>query len=242
MLLYTWQNRFVATRHLRRAFWPGVSLPTVTRRLVLLREEGLLGFRQYPWLTERVLYFANLECNRALAAAGLLDPAYVGDYPRQPSELTPALRHDLTVVDLRLILEETGVDGRSWISDHQLRLNATARASPCASPMGSSNFLWATVLDRACWNLRTPPTARPRWTASWRVSGPSTPPTRSSSSLRTPPEPTNLEPRQPNPGFLPMPRPKLRSRTWTRSWPGALRPASWTCWASPSPPEFGVFP
>jgi hypothetical protein len=140
VLLYTWQNRIVATRHLHRAFWPGASLPTVTRRLVLLREEGYLGYRQYPWLTERVLYFASLTGNRALAGAGLLDPANIGDYPRQPSELTPAVRHDLTVVDLRLCLEETGVDGRTWISDHQLRLERHQQGQSLRVPDGVFHF------------------------------------------------------------------------------------------------------
>jgi hypothetical protein len=129
VLLFTWQNRFVATRQLHRAFWPGASRSAANQRLVALRDRGLLGFRHYPWLSERVLYFASLRGNRELAAAGLLDPSHLNDVPRQPGELTPALRHDLTVVDLRLRLEETGVDGRTWVSDHQLRLER-ARVGP----------------------------------------------------------------------------------------------------------------
>jgi hypothetical protein len=140
VLLFTWQNRFVATRHLHRAFWSGASLSSVTKRLVALRQDGLLGFRQFPWLTERVLYFSNLNGNRVLGAAGLLDPAYVSDYPRRPEELTPALRHDLTVVDLRLSLEESGVDGRTWVSDHQLRLERRRIGQASRVPDGVFEF------------------------------------------------------------------------------------------------------
>ena len=47
-----------------------------------------------------------------LSRGGLLSPAWVGDYPRRPQELSPAFRHDLRVVDLRLGLEESGADSK----------------------------------------------------------------------------------------------------------------------------------
>ncbi|MGH7441723.1 MAG: hypothetical protein ACREKE_03505 [bacterium] len=162
VLLYTWQNRFVATRHLHRAFWPEASLPAATQRLVTLREKGYLGFRSFPWLQERVLYFASLEGNRALAKVGLLPEAYIHDYPRKPEESTPALRHDLTVVDLRLALEETGADGRTWVSDHQLRLENRRRGVAVRVPDGVFEFEVEGRRGKGVLEFENAPYRRPR--------------------------------------------------------------------------------
>ncbi|HTB22303.1 MAG TPA: hypothetical protein VK914_06330 [bacterium] len=122
VLLFTWQNRFVSTAQLHRAFWQDASPSAASKRLVALREAGLLGFRSFAWLSERLLYFPCQGGNRVLADCGLLAKEWLKDFPRRPEDLSPALRHDLKVVDLRLGLEESGVDGRTWVSDHQLRM------------------------------------------------------------------------------------------------------------------------
>ncbi|MGH7441835.1 MAG: hypothetical protein ACREKE_04085, partial [bacterium] len=124
VLLFAWQSRFVTTKQLQRAFWPGALCPRAAPRLRVLRQEGLLGFRHFPWLSERLLYFPARAGNRALAACGLLTVRQVPDCPRAPEALSPALRHDLGVVDIRLGLEESGADGRTWVSDHELRQRA----------------------------------------------------------------------------------------------------------------------
>ena len=121
-LLFTWQNRFVSGAQLKRGFWQDVEPKSANRRLALLRKQGLLNYHTFPWLPEHGLYFSCREGNKVLASCGLLSEVQARDYPRRPEELSPALRHDLNVVDLRLGLEESGVDGRTWISDHQLRM------------------------------------------------------------------------------------------------------------------------
>jgi Replication-relaxation len=120
-LLFTWQNRFVSGAQLRRAFWRDRTPAQAALRLDALHAAAFLNARDFPWLKEQRLYFAGPTGNRALAGCGLLAPSQVKDYPRRPEHLSPALRHDLAVVDLRLGLEESGADGRSWISDHELR-------------------------------------------------------------------------------------------------------------------------
>jgi hypothetical protein len=120
-LLFTWQSRRVTTAQLARAFWPG-SPSAAARRLGVLRRSGLLGALRCPWLRERLLHIPCRAGNQALADCGLLPEAWIGDRGRRGAEPGPALIHDLQVVDLRLGLEESGADGTTWVSDHQLRL------------------------------------------------------------------------------------------------------------------------
>lgn len=62
------------------------------------------------------------------------------DFPRQPAELTPNMRHDLLVVDLRIAFEETGADAASWLSDHQLRLARVGLGRHLRTPDGVFEF------------------------------------------------------------------------------------------------------
>ncbi|HTB22596.1 MAG TPA: hypothetical protein VK914_07820 [bacterium] len=125
LLWATWQNRLMAPRQYLRRFWNGGSHQAVSRRLTKLKDEGLLQYISVPWNLDRRLYTITKAGNRALVDAGLLDPALVLDFPRRPKELSPALLHDLSVVDLRIAFELTG--GKTWVSDHQLRLGRPQR-------------------------------------------------------------------------------------------------------------------
>jgi hypothetical protein len=120
LLWATWQNRLMAPRQYLRRFWNGSAHQAVSRRLTKLKNEGLLQCVAVPWNVDRRLYTITGAGNRALVEASLLDPALVRDFPQRPKELSVALQHDLSVVDLRIAFELTGA--KAWVSDHQLRL------------------------------------------------------------------------------------------------------------------------
>jgi hypothetical protein len=129
ILWYTWQNRFLCFRHYQRKFWPGArNSSAVRQRIYKLRDAGYLNQAILPMLDARSIFCATNLGNTKLADIGLIKPDEIDDFPRKPAELTPTLRHDLDVVDLRISFEATGADVRSWITDHQLRL-ARPRAS-----------------------------------------------------------------------------------------------------------------
>jgi hypothetical protein len=86
-----------------------------------LKNEGLLTHTHIPWNVDRHIYTITAAGNLVLVGAGLLEPARARDFPRRVRELTNALQHDLSVVDLRISFEFTGADGGTWVSDHQLR-------------------------------------------------------------------------------------------------------------------------
>jgi len=108
--------------------------------MAALRAAGLLGFRGYPWLKDGPLHFSSRKGNRCLAEIGLLSRSHIADCPRPAEEPGPALRHDLNVIDLRLGLEESGADGRTWVSDHQLRIQRRAMGSQERVPDGVFEF------------------------------------------------------------------------------------------------------
>lgn len=161
VLLFTWQNRFVSTAQLHRAFWRDASSAAASKRLVALRRAGLLGFRSFAWLSERLLYFPCLRGNRILADCGLLAREWARDFPRRPEDLSPTLRHDLKVVDLRLGLEESGADGRTWISDHQLRMLSREPGPRKRVPDGIFEFSFRGIQGRGLLEYEHAPYRRP---------------------------------------------------------------------------------
>src|ERR1035437_769516 len=130
ILLYTYQNRFLAFRHYQRKFWGDTSIQAVQHRIYKLRDAGLLNQAELPMLDARSLFCSTRKGNQKLFEADVIKESDVTDFPRRPGEFRPAMLHDLQVVDLRIAFEQTAADAMSWVTDHQLRL---------AKPGGSYN-------------------------------------------------------------------------------------------------------
>jgi len=121
LLWVTWQNQIMSPRQYLRRFWPDASQQAASKRLVELKNEGLLTSNFFPWNMDRHIYTITAAGNRVLVDIGLLDLSLARDFPPRPKELTATTQHHLGVVDLRIALEETGANGSTWVSDHQLR-------------------------------------------------------------------------------------------------------------------------
>ena len=140
LLYYTWQNRFLARRHYQRKFWPELSQSAASKRLSQLCEAKLLRQTRLPQMEEAELFSASYLGNRKLTEIGLIPEKQLMDFPREPSEFRPTMRHDLTVVDVRIAFEESGADGSSWVSDHELRVGRVGRGRNLRTPDGVFEF------------------------------------------------------------------------------------------------------
>jgi hypothetical protein len=139
-LLFAWQCRRVTPAQLRRAFYADLAPTTGPRRLARLVDEGLMENFGTPEGHRRPLLAATRAGRSLLALYGLLPKEWV------PEEASPApgpsLDHDLAVVDLRLAFEESGADGRTWISDHELRRSRRRPGAWGRIPDALFDFEW----------------------------------------------------------------------------------------------------
>lgn len=140
ILLYTFQNRFLAFRHYQRKFWGDTSIQAVQHRIYKLRNAGLLNQAELPMLDARSLFCSTRKGNQKLFEADVIKESDVTDFPRRPGEFRPAMLHDLQVVDLRIAFEYTAVDAMSWVTDHQLRLAGNGGSYNTRTPDGV--FQW----------------------------------------------------------------------------------------------------
>lgn len=145
ILWFTWQNRFVLESHYKAKFWPTTTVNAARMRIGALREAGYLrstyADSMIPGVHHRNLFTITRKGNQALIREGILDPKYERDYPRAGThQVTPAVYHDLTVVEIRIAFENTGADAEGWISDHELRLTRRQTGSGLRVPDGIFPF------------------------------------------------------------------------------------------------------
>src|SRR5580700_10331504 len=107
-IYYTWQNRFLCPRHYFRKFWPDSTLAAVLGILGEICEAGYLRRIDFPTIAENQIYCSTKRGNSEIAKIGLISEGEIMGFPRRPEELSNALRHDLTVTDLRIAFEESG--------------------------------------------------------------------------------------------------------------------------------------
>jgi hypothetical protein len=121
ILYFTWQCRFVAQRQFKARFWADASQQTMSARISRLCEAKLLRAHLFSYLlNDRYLYSITNAGVRELVAAGLPNVPE-GDYVKKAPDVTPGMKHDLALTDLRIGCERGG-HVLYWQSEHELRL------------------------------------------------------------------------------------------------------------------------